>query len=892
VLPQWLATSKRPLDWNGPVGRPFVRFRDEDLDRAIAIQLERVVRRCPDRMAVSDSDTSLTYGQLWQAVSGLAATITAETRTGELVAILLPTSSLSVVALLGCIAASRPCVLLEHHAPECWLAEVMSDARPELVLAADSSSVAPTTPARVLELTRPPQAAPGWQPMENDVDQPAIVLFTSGSTGQPKGIVNSQRNLLQRAAQSTNAAHINATDEFLTLAPLATIVGVRDVITALLAGAGIHLIDPQQASAQEILNVIRSKAITILFAFPALVREIASAAREPAPTPLRLIRIGGDTTLWSDVERLRRWLTPAALIQVIYAATEAPIMQWFVAEACRDNDPRVPIGYPLPGNHLAVVDELGRAIPAGKVGELVVASPYVALGRWVNGRCMADHEPFSDSARRIFHTGDLVRCRPDGLLERLGRKDRQVKIRGHRVELEAVETALRRHSGVRDVGVVARPNRRDGSPTLSAYIGALGEPAAALLEELKAMMRSVPCAMRPARFYLVEELPYLPTSKLDVRNLEALDRKNAESENSGTRLTTSRGPKEGDCIALAVAQAWQKVLSRPSNDPQDDFFALGGDSLRAIALITELERSLGMALAVTLISEAPTFGGLCAALREQRTTEYVPLVLLKAGDDSPPLYLVHGAGGNVAELFPLARSMTCPGAVFGIQARGLARGDPPHTSIEAMAAEYLREIKARQPEGPYHLGGYSLGGLVAYEMARRLSETGDDVGLVGLFDTLPSAVRWPLHVWPAWLARRVGRILIANGEPSAPLDPFVPGFLRSAPASIIKVALSALLASARYRPGFYQGEIHLFVPLGRDPTLPSPEAFWRRHARSVSTFDTPGRHRTMLAVPNAEFMAATLTRCLLGHIVTDSTGHDTQSAMTMLAPLGHSDGLT
>src|SRR4029077_17208311 len=171
----------------------------------------------------------------------------------------------------------------------------------------------------------------------------------------------------------------------------------------------------------------------------------------------------------------------------------------------------------------------------------------------------------------------------------------------------------------------------------------------------------------------------------------------------------------------------------------------------------ELERALGVELSVTLINEAPTFASLCEALREQRTTRYVPLVLLKEGGGLPPVFFIHGVGGNVAELFPIARSMTYPGAVFGIQARGLARQELPHTTVEAMAAEYLTAIKTRQPNGPYYLCGYSFGGLVAFEMARRLRESGDEVGLLGLFDTMPNFLGWPLPVLLAFIRRRMSR---------------------------------------------------------------------------------------------------------------------------------------
>jgi pimeloyl-ACP methyl ester carboxylesterase/acyl carrier protein len=440
-----------------------------------------------------------------------------------------------------------------------------------------------------------------------------------------------------------------------------------------------------------------------------------------------------------------------------------------------------------------------------------------------------------------------VRLRPDGLLERLGRKDRQVKIRGQRVELEAVEASLRQHSLVRDVGVVARASWTDGNPTLVAYIRA-ERSSSVLLDELKTIMRAAPPVMRPVRFYLIDELPRLPSSKLDVQALIALDETNAAREHNSVAAATIPSWISRDDSARTVAEAWQRVLWAPVTSPDDDFFELGGDSLRAIALLSDLERALGTELPLSLISEAPRFAQLCAALKqlaEHRTALYAPLVLLKAGDDSPPVYLVHGAGGNVVELFPLARSMTYPGPVFGIQARGLVRGDSPHTSVEAMAVEYLREIKARQPKGPYHLGGYSLGGLVAFEMARRLRDAGDEVGLVGLFDTLPAALRWPLNLWPAWIRRRIGRLARAV-----------------APTRVLKVAASALLASARYRPGFYPGEIHLFVPSERDPALPSPQAFWHRHARTVLTINTPGRHLTMLVGPHAESTAATLTSCL------------------------------
>src|SRR5262249_13080665 len=468
-------------------------------------------------------------------------------------------------------------------------------------------------------------------------------------------------------------------------------------------------LDAQGVGAREILNGIRTETLTILFAFPALLRSIVAAREGRADASLRLVRAGGDTTVWSDIEALYAWLAPEAAIQIIYAATEAPMMQWFVDDASRREDGRIPIGYPLPGNRLAIVDEEGGPTPPGDVGELVVGSQYVSLGRWVEGGLSHESvETGGGGGRRIFRTGDLVRQRPDGLLERVGRKDRQVKIRGFRVELDGVEAMLRKHAFVRDVAVMARPGGADGTSTLVAYVSARDRAPSGLIQELKALMRSAPPQLLPARFYLEPSIPRLPSSKLDTHALVALDeahvqRERVESIDEATLLAIAGD----DPVSQTIARVWQHVLLVPVRTAEDDFFDSGGDSLKAITFVLELERALGFEISLTGISEAPRFSQLCQALRERRGGRTVSLVTLKAGGGLPAVFFIHGVGGNLVEILPAARRVTYAGAVIGIRARGAARGEKPHTTIEAMAADYLREIKQRQPSGPYHLCGYS-----------------------------------------------------------------------------------------------------------------------------------------------------------------------------------------
>jgi non-ribosomal peptide synthetase component F/thioesterase domain-containing protein/acyl carrier protein len=876
---EWLEDDRRPLDWNGPSDRLFSRFRDQDLHRPIIEHFERVARRQRGRIAIRDADTALTFGELWDGVSGLAETLAAETQPGDLIGILLPAGAMFPLAVLACLASGRPFVALDTHYPADWLDHVLRDARPALIITLedglrDLEVRMPTV--RAICMTGVPGSGPkGWRPATMGVDEPACVLFTSGSTGRPKGIVNSQRNLLQRVAQSINAAHINTADRLLTLASPCTIVGIRDVMTALLAGASIHLLDPHGVGAREILDVIRTEAITILFAFPALLRSIVPARGVRAEASLRLVRVGGDTTLWSDIDTLRAWLAPEAAIQLVYAATEAPMLQWFVDEGCRRDDARIPIGYPLSGNRLALVDEEDRATPPGDVGEIIVASPYVSLGRWADGRLAEDSvETGGGRGWRVFRTGDLGRQRADGLLERVGRKDRQVKIHGSRVDLDGIEAMLRGHRFVRDVAVVARPSGGDGTMTLVAYVSARDDAPRGMIDELKTLLRSAPSPMRPARFYLAPSIPRLPSSKLDTRALVALDKANAQREGDETTVAEAEFvPIASDRISQTVAHVWRRVLLVPVRAAEDDFFDNGGDSLKAITFVIELERALGLEISLTLINEAPRFDQLCQALRERRAPGSTPLVTLKAGNSLPPVFFIHGVGGNVVELLPAARRVTYPGAVIGIRARGVVRGEVPHTSIEAMAADYLREIKQRQPNGPYHLCGYSSGGLVAFEMARRLSESGDEVGLVGLFDTTMSPVRWPRRTWLSILTRRIA--LLAASLRATPVRTWSAtlrtsaerlhawrGTRGAAPPIAIRVAASALIASAKYHPGFYRGQLTLFSPSGREPGLPSLESVWRKHARTVVVVETAGTHSTMLSTLCAETTAACVTRYL------------------------------
>lgn len=856
----WLDGSNFALDWNGPAERDFAPFDPAELACPVFSHFECVAKAHPDRVAADDGARTLLYREMLAAVVALAGVVAEQTAPGELVGILLPSSVDFPVAMLACLAAGRLFVPLDLHYPRAWLDGVIKDAGVAALIGrfddAETAEVAPRGVKRI-DMNAHAGGAVGHAPV--GADDPAFVLFTSGSTGKPKGIVNSQRALLRRVEQYVGAAHINASDRFLPLSSECTIAGLRERFTALLTGATLHLIDVQRQGVRQILNRLNEAGITMIYAVPALLRALMQLG-QPAPASLRVVRVGGDAVLWSDVDALRAWLPPDCRIELGYSSTEAPIMQWFVPGDFPREGARIPLGYPLAGNALAIVDDEGQPVTPGETGELVVRSPYVALGRWTGGACDGADFPADpgNPMCRILRTGDLVKLRADGLIDLVGRKDRMLKIRGVRVEPGELEAAIRKMPGIRDAAVY--PRRVGANWWLIAYVVGDADTAA-----LKIALRdAVPAALQPQRIHAMDAIPRLASAKLDMKALGELDEafQRREVEQAPAKSAPPRGKTEE-----TIAAIWQRVLDREAIGRDDDFFDAGGDSLSTLSLMFEIEEALGIELPVTMIYAAPTVAKLAAAIDGHSTGEFSPLVLIRPGMGTP-LFIVHGVGGNVMELFPLGRRLGTIGPVYAIQARGLDGREPPNRTIAAMADDYLGEIRRVFPEGPYHLAGYSSGGLTAFEIARRLEAAGEPPASLTLIDTQTTARQWPLRVWVNLLMSRAGHHLAAMRQQSlGDAARYAARHLlslrghvlrRFAAASTVQrargrmpAALQAVFAAtteaiANYRPGSYAGEIFLILPEEADPQMASPARIWRDHCRSLSSAVVPGNHFTMI----------------------------------------------
>jgi amino acid adenylation domain-containing protein len=790
------AGSTVSLDFDGPVDVRFEHFDDAAIERPIIEIFEQAAVRHAERPAVADNARTLSYAELRRWVYQLAGSIDTAAPPGKPVGILLPHNALFPVAALACLAAGRPYVPIDLKYPDARINAIFQEADLSAVILQFASDAAPRVPSGVnmIDIGNLPSTDAQPPATSASVDDMAVILYTSGSTGKPKGICNNQRAILQRVAEATNSCHVNADDRFILLSAPTTIAGVREMFAALLNGATLHVTDPQMDGINSVLQTLGERRITIGYAVPALLRmllRLPGAAQ--AFSSLRVLRVGGDITLDSDLALFREIVPLGCHFFASFSSTETPaVFQWFVPQGWVPAGSRVPIGHARPGIDFMVLGEDGQAVPAGEVGELVVRSRYLALGQWQDGKLTAG--PFKsdpdDPSLRILHTGDMVKLRADGLWELIGRKDRQIKMRGLRIDIGEVEAALRSCRGVMDAAVIARRSGEEVS-ALAAFVAPLDpNHNTALLDALKqALNARVPQSMRPAAIRLVDAIPQLPGFKPDIRALEQLDRELLESEKVAA-LAAARHKHKPDRsqpkaahsaadhrVADAVKYAWTGVLGAKSYDADLAWDASHGDSLKAIELWFYIEDKLGFKLPLDALAEDTTPSRLVTAIEAHiahtdlslpRQNPAAPLVFLLPGiqSDDPALVRFRAAFGNSVRF----KILDYPGW------RQTVRSE---ATFDAIVESVYSTICFEPGCEVYRLAGYSFGGIVAFEVAHRLQASGRKVDFLGLLD----ARRWDLTA-PGSLGH---------------LDAFL-GTPRRLPVEMLKAAMAALLRRRRFAP--------------------------------------------------------------------------------------------
>ena len=511
------------LDYGGPVDRPFEAFPESALHGSIVDRFEAIAERFPDRLAIQDQTSSLTYRELGTLVARIsAATASAiDGRTGP-VGIFLGRDARYPAAMLGVLSAGGAYAALDASHPvernrmiveqAGMCAIVSAGAVAEQAASLFLSPIPIIDIDALVDFLRPQSAI---RPAATDL---GYIYFTSGSEGIPKGVPHSHRNMLHMILQYTNALHLSPEDRLTLVFPPSTAGGARDIFAALLNGASLHFLSPGDLQPDGLVREIQTRGITIYHSAPSLLRRLAEVlgANERLGS-VRISSLGGDRIEWRDVDTSRRVFSRDVHMYMALSSTESHIRcHWFIDDALRQTSDRPPVGRPLPNRELLIVDDTGKPVTDGEFGEILIKSRYIANGYWNAPELtvVAFTLDPSDKSLVTFRTGDLGRRRPDGLIEFAGRKDHQVKLHGYRVDIGEIEEALRGCVGVQDAVVVARRNDAGLPRSLAGYVELSAGVEGLVRRDLASMLiKRLPRYMIPATLNIVAQLPRLPTLK-------------------------------------------------------------------------------------------------------------------------------------------------------------------------------------------------------------------------------------------------------------------------------------------------------------------------------------------------------------------------------------------
>ncbi len=717
----------------------------------------------PDRIAISYGTQCLTYGELNARANQLAASLRQSGVGPDVpVVVCIRRSPELVVALLGVLKAGGAYAPADPGYPKERLSFMIEDTRAPVLLTEQALlSRIPSGNAKVLCLDA------DWEliaresrenlPVNVQAGNLAYIMFTSGSTGVPKGAAIPHR-AVNRLVLNPDWIQLGAGSRVAQVANASFDAATFEIWGALLNGG--HLVGITQAvalSPRDFARELREQQITAMFLTAALFNQVAAEVPGAFETLDTLIA-GGEALDPKWVRSVLKNRPPRRLLNGYGPTENTTFTCCHLIQSCSEHASNVPIGRPISNTSVYVLDERMQPVPIGVPGQLYAGGDGLATGYWNRPELTFEKfvpNPFGDPAGQLYRTGDLARWLPDGTIEFLGRIDDQVKIRGFRVELGEIETVLGRHPGVREC-VVNVCGDTAGTKRLVAYF-VPERGCAPKANEMRAfLMQHLPEHMLPSAYVRLESLPLTSNGKVDRRALPEPDEVRPDLERKFVR--------PGDAVEAQLAEIWEGVLKVRPIGIEDKFFELGGHSLLAVQVISRIEKGFGRKLRLATIFQTPTIRQLAAIIRgetqESSGSRSTSIVAIQPDGRRPPLFLVHGAGGGMFWGYVnLARYLGGDQPVYGFKSRGLD-GQEEFASIPEMAAHYIAELHAVQPQGPYYLGGYCFGGNVAFEMARQLEARGDKVAVVALLNCAPPNSRYMRISWSLLWAGRLALNLV------------------------------------------------------------------------------------------------------------------------------------
>lgn len=824
----------------------------------------------PDAIALADEHHSMTYAQLRHQVRHLATQMQAGgAGPGTIVAVALPRSVLLTIAIHAAIEAGAAYLPLDTSYPDERLGMMIGDAQPKLIItaAALAHRFDHLGTTMHVDALAEENATVSFEPLSPlNPDDPAYLIYTSGSTGRPKGVLVSHRAIVNRLAWMQHEYRIGRTDVVLQKTPASFDVSVWEFFWPLMEGAALYMAPPEaHRDPAELARIVAREHVTVMHFVPSMLAAFLEWCEEDADVrasmavSLRHVFCSGEALPRGLADRHQALF--GAELHNLYGPTEAAVdVTYKPAGEPNAVLPNVPIGRPVWNTQLRILDSALRPVPIDVPGDLYLcgvqlADYYLDRAGLTATRFVAD--PFA-VGQRMYRTGDIARWLANGDVDYLGRSDDQLKIRGQRIELGEIEAVLTAQPGI--VNAVVNPcvlgtaGTAGDARQLVAYVVAdvADFDGAGLKEALASLL---PAHMVPALILQLDALPLSPNGKLDRKALPVP----AVVPQSG------RQPLPG--LESRIAAEFAAILELPSVQADDDFFNMGGHSLLAMRLASKLRSSLGLPLSVGQVMMAPSVAKLARLLSAQpgdrESTGFGTVLQLRSGKGIP-LFCFHPASGFAWQYNGFARYLPADLPVIGLQSPRSDGVIANSGSLDEACQRHFETIRDLQPQGPYHLIGYSLGGTLAQGVAARLRALGEDVAFLGLFDTYPPEGQdWSGNIEneAGAEADREREQFVAATEDDA-FDETMQAEKTAMFTDIVANYADAVKLLANGKTPYFDGEAVLFVATRTLPPDWDVKGSWAGRLRGLHIHELDCAHEDILAPETLVGLGPLLARLL------------------------------
>lgn len=884
--------STLPLLTEAEQNQLLVEWNDTEADypkhKCIHQLFEEQTEKSPDAVALVCGYERLTYRELNARANQLAhylQKLGVESET--LVGICVERSPLMVIGLLGILKAGGTYIPLDPSYPQERLVFMLEDAQVSLLLTQQIIFEGLLKcSAQVVYLDNNKFLA--GENTENLISKIqsnslAYILYTSGSTGKPKGVAVEHRSVVALLSWATEVFTTEQLAGVLASTSFCFDISVFELFVPLSCGGKIILAEnilhlPTLPAAQE---------VTLINTVPSAISELVRD--KGIPDGVGTVNLAGEA-LPQQLAQLIYQQNSIEKVFNLYGPSEDTIYSTY-ALVKRESEKAPPIGRPIYNTQAYILDSQLQPVPIGVPGELHIGGAGLARG-YLN-RLDLTAEKFIPNlfnnlqsqipSPKLYKTGDLARYLPDGNIEFLGRIDHQIKLYGFRLELLEIESVLNLYPEVHQAVVLLTENSQNDK-FLAAYLIAKNQSIS--ISDLRVFLQQrLPGYMIPSAFIVLESFPLTPNGKVDRKAFPKLDRKRSNER----EFIPPR-----DYIEQQMAQIWSEVLSLHSIGIRDNFFDLGGYSLLAIRLMAQIQQKFQQTLPLATLFEAPTIEQLSNRLRSAKLSiSWSSLVPIQPRGHKSPLFFVPGAGGNVIYLYQLAKALDCDRPFYGLQAQGLDGESKILTTMEEIAAHYVEEMIAVQPEGAYFIAGHSFGSLVAFEIAQQLLRQGHKIAFLAILDSYAPLAELKLQPSIAqmsdlqWLIKMVGLVEELVDRPLEIDWKAMESLSWDEQLYHIKDRLVevnflppdiGIKQLRRFVEVFKTQYLIKYVPQNVEPTsitlfktqeftgeeflpcdvLPDPTLGWQQLASSVEVHTVPGNHITMLDRPHVEILAQKL----------------------------------